>query len=93
MSLDASVLDTAVVDGFDMTLREYFRELVIRLWVEGESFSGKRPLGDSGWECDVYKALIKAGAVDGTLDEDGYVEDCDSRKVDKLVTELLRNHF
>jgi hypothetical protein len=58
------------------TVRGYLVELLRRLWVEGEGFSGKRPFGDSGWEYDLYEPLVKAGLVAGaTLDEDGFLFD------------------
>ncbi len=39
------------------TIRDYFLRLVEQLWMEGEGFSGKRPFGNSGWECVVLDAL------------------------------------
>jgi hypothetical protein len=54
------------------TIRDYLYLLLITLWVEGEGFSGKRPLGDSGWESDLYKPLVKAGYLKGRIDTDGY---------------------
>jgi hypothetical protein len=57
--------------GKDITIREYFRELLITLWEEKEGFSGKRPFGNSGWEYEVHVALAKAGFVDlGEWDEE-----------------------
>lgn len=50
--------------GDDLTVRGYLRELLATLWSEGESFSGKRPFGNSGWEYDLYKPLGKAGMID-----------------------------
>jgi len=39
------------------TVREYLKALLTALWDEGESFSGKRPLGNSGWEFDLLEAI------------------------------------
>lgn len=50
--------------GSQLTVREYFRELLTTLWGEKEGFSGKRPFGNSGWEYEVHSALAKAGFVD-----------------------------
>jgi hypothetical protein len=50
--------------GSQLTVREYFRELLTTLWEEKEGFSGKRPFGNSGWEYEVHIALAKAGFVD-----------------------------
>lgn len=74
-------------------LREYFYALLETLWTEGEGFSGKRPFGNSGWEYDVYAALIGAGAIDGKLNEDGYVEECDRNEAASLVFKLIEHIF
>lgn len=50
--------------GAQITVRDYFRELLLTLWDEKEGFSGKRPFGNSGWEYEVHNALAKAGFVD-----------------------------
>jgi hypothetical protein len=47
--------------GANITVRDYLFELLIAVWDEGESFSGKRPFGNSGWEYDLYAPLIQAG--------------------------------
>lgn len=44
-------------DADATTVREYFKALLTALWDEGESFSGKRPLGNSGWEFDLLEAI------------------------------------
>ena len=71
------------------TMREYFKEILVELWKEGESFSGKRPLGNSDWQEDFYIALIMANMVEGELDEDGWIEDCDYEKADDLILQAL----
>ena len=76
-----------------LTIREYLKELLLTLWVEGEGFSGKRPFGNSGWQYDLYKALIIAGAVEGKLDEDGYVIELSTLEADKLICDLIREVF
>lgn len=78
-------------DARAKTVGEYFRNLLITLWVEGEGFSGKRPFGNSGWEYDIYKPLIKAGALKGELDGDGYVDKVDKEMAHKLVKRLLNS--
>jgi hypothetical protein len=58
--------------GDDITVRQYLRELLSELWEEEESFSGKRPFGNSGWQHDLYRPLHKAGFIDmGPVTEDG----------------------
>ena len=67
------------------TIREYLKGLLKELWNHGEGFSGKRPFGNSGWEYDLYYALVASGNYQGAyeVDEDGYG---DARDYD--ITEL-----
>jgi hypothetical protein len=53
------------------TIRGYLVALVARVWDEGEGFSGKRPFGNSSWECELFEALIEAGAVPNGRDKWG----------------------
>ncbi|HDR9163632.1 TPA: hypothetical protein QDB28_004036 [Burkholderia vietnamiensis] len=70
----------------DLSIREYLHELLKTLWDEGEGFSGKRPFGNSCWEFDLYCALIKAGAVDGRISEEGYLDEIPRAERDKANT-------
>ncbi len=79
--------------GEGLTIADYFKKLLITMWREGESFSGKRPFGNSGWEYDVYKPLIVAGVVEGSLDEYGFVETLDEPKAVELIVELIASSF
>ena len=49
--------------GDDLTVRQYLFALIKTLWDEGESFSGKRPFGNSGWDIELMAQLAKAGFV------------------------------
>jgi hypothetical protein len=92
VSYEGSLLDVEIeADPFDkpVTLRTYLKGMLRKLWSEGESFNGKRPFGNSGWKFQVYKSLIEAKAVPGKLDEDGYVEEVDTDKVDKAIIEAI----
>lgn len=74
------------------TLREYFHTLLLTLWLEGEGFSGKRPFGNSGWDGDVYLALVEMKAVNGKILSDeghSYLDSCDYDKANKLVVKLI----
>ncbi len=77
-------------DSGAITIRGYLAALLIQLWKQGESFSGKRPFGNSGWEFMIYASLIKHGVVSGELDEDDFVEEVDDKKADTLVLEAIR---
>lgn len=76
-------------DSGATTIRGYLKALLSELWREGEGFSGKRPFGNSGWESDLQMALIKGGAVEGTLDEDGYLDTIDGHAANNLITEAI----
>lgn len=89
---DASPLEVRMYVGDlnrEVSLREYLHELLPTLWEEGEGFSGKRPFGNSGWEFDVYAFLVKAGAVEGELDEDDRYEKCDKLAANKMMPGLI----
>lgn len=90
----AAIALKAVVgcNGQRMPLRDYLRKLLLTLWDEGECFSGKRPLGDSDWEYDIYTGLVAAGLVNGTI-EDGYLDgfdNADRQYADKLVAAAIQ---
>lgn len=73
----------------EMTLREYFRQCLMELWREGDRFSGKRPLGYSNWEFDIYAALVRDGWVMGSQGYDGelVIFDNEERKKADLLIE------
>lgn len=96
-TLARRVLDLPMPDGNDAdaaTVRDYLIKLLALVWTDTECFDGKRPFGNSGWDGDFDLALIKAGMVEGAIDEDGYVEEVDSEAVNRMVlaaiTELGR---
>ena len=72
-----------------VTVREFFYELLKKLWIQQEGFSGKRPFGNSSWDCDLIKCLILNNLIVGKIDEDGYLEDYDSNEVETFVLEKI----
>lgn len=88
---DMKILDLPMQenDAGAATVRDYLRKLLSTLWREEESFSGKRPFGNSGWQHEVYAALVKGGAVKGRFDPDGYLEDVDQEAADKLIQDAI----
>jgi len=73
------------------TIRGYLKALLRGLWEDGEGFSGKRPFGNSGWEYDIYRALVKAKLVKGKLDSDGCIETVDSKACDKIILAAIKD--
>lgn len=63
---DTLVLDCPMGpnDANAETVRDYLKALLLKVWVQGEGFSGKRPFGNSGWEYDVTDALVEAGIAE-----------------------------
>ena len=92
MTIDYDKVLSTEWDSYELgpiTIRRYLRSLMLALWEEQEGFSGKRPFGNSGWNLDLARGLIKAKAVKGKLDEDGYVEDVNDKQLYKVVVQLL----
>lgn len=84
--------------GAQLTVREYFKELLTELWTEKEGFSGKRPFGNSCWEYEVHTALAKEGFVDlGEWDEEteGFERATTAmrKKADAYCLELIKRAF
>jgi len=80
------------------TIREYLKKLLIKLWLEEDGFSAKRPFGNSCWKHDIYRTLVLNNVILGTVEEeDGYVEidiPRDSmKKADKLIEESILSIF
>lgn len=74
----------------ELSIKDYLKELLLTIWLEGESFSGKRPFGNSGWEYDLYKPLIKAKVIRGKLDSDGYVQELNDKNI-KIANKIILN--
>lgn len=71
------------------TVREYLATLLHLLWDEQEGFNGKRPFGNSGWDYDIYRALIAGGALAGTYDDKVGAHINDYRQARILVRTLI----
>jgi len=86
------VLDTPMIpnEADAATIRDYLIALLAKLWRDHAYFTGKRPFGTSGWECDLYAALIKAGHIEGSFDEDGYLDTSDDQAGDRLITAAIQ---
>ena len=71
------------------TIRSFLKTLLATLISEGESFSGKRPFGNSDWEYQLANALVNCGAITGTLDEDGYADDFEWEDYHVIMSDLV----
>jgi hypothetical protein len=71
------------------TIRGYMKELLAALLSQEESFSGKRPFGNSGWHGGIAFPLIKAGLLKGEIDEDDYAHGYDDDEYEELLMDLV----
>lgn len=90
-SITDGILDLALDqnDARAETVRGYLIQLLRDLWREEEGFSGKRPFGNSGWQYEIYAPLVKAGYIAGSLDQDGYLDECDTKAADRLMDQVI----
>ena len=79
--------------GDGRTVRGYLHALLATLWAEQEGFSGKRPFGNSGWHLELYKPLMAAGFIAGTVDHDGNPEEFDRKAAHQYVESLIDAAF
>ena len=73
----------------EITIREYLKLLLKTLWEEVDGFSGKRPFGNSAWQYDVYKPMVKAGIIPGKFDSFGYAAGVDTDRADEIIQALI----
>ncbi|MEG1662931.1 MAG: hypothetical protein RR338_03005 [Clostridia bacterium] len=71
-----------------VTIKQYFKQLLLTLFAEGECFSGKRPFGNSAWEYDIMDCLIKNKVFKTEIDEYGE-EDYDDMEFNRIICELI----
>lgn len=72
-------------DSGETTIRGYLKALLRQVWREGECFSGKRPFGDSGWQTDIYAALVSAEVLPNRAPEGADWIEVDERAADAII--------
>lgn len=65
------------------TVGDYLAQLLATLLSESESFSPKRPFGNSGWERDIFNAVVEAGHID---------ENFSSWKFNQVLSQAVLEH-
>ena len=95
--LDCPISENLVAYDDAKTIGDFFKICMINLWEKGESFNGKRPLGDSGWDYDLILSLGYAGIIepDSTeiLDDGSKEIDMSDDKINKgrkMIMNALR---
>jgi hypothetical protein len=77
------------------TIKDYLIVLLSELWIQREGFSGKRPLGESGWEYDLYVPLARAGLIKVKMSNDRHTFQEPltpevKAEADRLIAEAIR---
>lgn len=65
------------------TIKELLIAILGRFWKDPEGFRGKRPFGDSGWQSEVFLALVQNGLLSSMNEHDR------GRKLVALAIEAL----
>lgn len=82
-------------DADAATIRDYLVKLLTEVWELQDSFSGKRPFGNSGWDGYLMMPLIKAGFIVGKLDpEHGWLDECvdaEWAKGHRLIADAIKS--
>lgn len=50
----------------EMSIREYLKLILDKVWEDDECFNGKRPFGNSGWQDQVHDILAENGLMAST---------------------------
>jgi len=89
-----NILDLEMVENEieAKTVRDYLKQLLSAVWEEEESFSGKRPFGNSGWKYEIYHTLAHQKVIAADIDEEGYIGDIkrdQKDKADQLIADAI----
>lgn len=52
-----------------VTVREFFIELLKKLFEDMECFSGKRPFGNSDWDYDLYNLFLQNNLIEESYED------------------------
>ena len=75
----------------EVTIQQWLRELLCRVWIERDDFSGKRAFGNSGWEYDIYRTFIREDVIIGSEDKYGDVVISASERnlADNIILDII----
>lgn len=76
-------------DANAATIRDYRKTLLLELWKEGETFSGKCPLGNDGWQSELIRPLIIAEVLYGNIDQDGSIQNCEWDEGELIIRQAI----
>lgn len=72
-----------------VTIQEFFKIMLFKLWQNPDMFNGKRPFGNSGWEMDLEIALLDNYVIKGIKNKDGYWDKWDREEANKIISDYL----
>ena len=78
-----AALDLAMIN-YDGSIRQFFTQMMVALWTEGEGFNPKRPLGDRAWDLSVLHTLVSEGHWEGTIDDHGGLTSVDDEPAARI---------
>lgn len=87
------IKDVLKMDVEGTSLRVMLKDLLTMVLLQGEQFDGKRPWGDSGWEFDIYRAMVLNGFIKGTVDEYGDIYNYSVAECDELILRCVEEIF
>jgi hypothetical protein len=78
------------IDSFELgeriTVKEYFKAILRRMIEDPLD-----PFALLDWQEEVYPALVRVGAVDGELDEDGIIKEFDQNAADQILLKIVES--
>ena len=79
------------MDDCEVTIQQWLRELLCRVWIEKDEFSGKSAFGNSGWEYDLYRVLIRENIITGTIDKYGDIDPSEAERncADNIILDII----
>lgn len=73
------------------SVKGLMREMLLRLFKEGECFEPQTPKGEKGFEVDVRDAIARGGFVPYEVDSDeDYVIEYDDEKVKQILADYIK---
>ncbi len=77
-----------------ITVRDFLKKLLTKLWEEEDGFTGKRPFGNSCWKDDIFTEMCKRKIIDGEIEyfEDGSILsiDWDGKKGNEILLDAIK---
>lgn len=79
--------------GCEQSVRSFLKNLLVKVMVEGEDFSGHRPWGNSEWQAPLIICLVTNGVIRGSIREyeNGLIDldDYDQDEFERIIKELI----